>query len=165
MAGTLLVLSAPGCRSLTERELALALSAQGLPGAGAGVTVSQLVLERGQRRIDFELGLERQELSDEGPQGDDWTRIWSGLRCAAGEPGSGFEGHAGVTWLRSEGQAGGLDDPGDYGGIYLGAGWVFALAPALGTGPDLTFLYVDSEGDRSGSGAVVELAWRWIWWL
>ena len=76
-----------------------------------------------------------------------------------------LQGHAGVTWLRSEGHTSFLSDPGDYGGVYAGLGWLFVLAPALAMGPDIDFLYLDSEGDRSGSGGVVELAWRWIWYL
>ncbi len=158
-------LGACGCRSVAEREFALALSAQALPGAGAGIALTQAVLERGERRIDFELGLERQELADESSAGDDWTRIWAGLSCAGARTSAGLQGHAGVTWLRSEGQPSVLPDPGDYGGIYLGAGWMFALAPALSMGPDVTLLWVDAEGDRSGSAAVAELAWRWVWQL
>ena len=161
-AAALLALAA--CRSVTEREIALALSAQGLPGFGAGAELSQCMVEGDERRIDLELGVERQELGDEGPAGDDWTRIWAGLRGSA-PSGLGFQADAGVTWLRSEGETNELSDPGDYGGLYLGAGWLFALTPALDMGPDLTFLYVDSEGDRSGSGAVFELAWRWVWHL
>lgn len=163
VAWTLAPLLAAACHSVAEREFALALSAQALPAAGAGVALSQLVLERDERRIDFELGLERQELADEGPAGDDWTRIWAGLSCASAPTGAGLEAHAGVTWLRSEGEPSVLPDAGDYGGIYVGAGWAFALAQALTTGPAVTFLWVDAEGDRAGSGGVLELAWRWTW--
>ena len=161
-SATLLVLS--GCRSVAERELALALSARGLPGVGVGVEVSQCLVEHGGKRLDFELGLERQVLGAEGPAGDDWTRIWAGLRGSS-PSGTGFQADAGVTWLRSEGETSALSDPGDYGGGYLGAGWLFALTPALDMGPDLSFLYVDAEGNRSGSGAVFELAWRFVWHL
>ncbi len=156
----------PGCRSpLGGRELDLAVSGQALPGLGAGVAVAQKLVERGPRRFDFELGLEHQRLADEGPDGDDWTRIFAGLRCAAKDPGAQLHGRLGVTWLRSEGETSALPDPGDYGGAYLGAGWSWDLTPALSTGPDLTFLWVDSEGNRSGSGGVTELAWRWTWHL
>lgn len=160
----LLALHVCGCRSVAQDEFALALSAQALPGAGAGVALSQRMLEDDRRCLDFELGLERQRLADEGPTGDDWTRIWAGLRARSPSC-TGLQGQGGVTWLRSEGRPSVLPDPGDYGGIYLGAGWVFALTPALGMGPDLTFLWVDAEGDRSGSCGVLELAWRWVWQL
>ena len=165
LAATVLGLCAGACRSVTENELALALSARGLPGAGVGVELAQGILDPGGRRLDFELGLERQELGDEGPDGDDWTRIWAGLAAASAASGARFRAHAGVTWLRSEGEPAVLDEPGDYGGLYLGAGGLFPLAPALATGPDLSLLYVDAEGDRGGSGAVLELAWRWVWQL
>jgi hypothetical protein len=129
------------------------------------VELSQCLVEGDGRRLDLELGLERQELSDAGPTGDDdWTRIWVGLRGSA-PSGTGLQAHGGVTWLRSEGETSALDDPGDYGGAYLGVGWLLALTPALDTGPDLSFLYVDSEGDRSGSGGLFELAWRIVWRL
>jgi hypothetical protein len=164
-AAVLVALFACACRSVTERELALSVAAQALPGAGASAALSQVLVEHGERRLAFELGLERQELDEEGPRGDDWTRVWAGLRSDPGGERGGFDGHAGVTWLRSEGPPTGLSEPGDYGGAYLGAGWVFPVAPALATGPDVTLLYVDAEGDRSGSGAVLELAWRLIWWL
>jgi len=155
-----------GCASpLGGRELDLALSAQAFPGAGAGLALAQRMVDHGDRRIDFELGVERQELPDEGPKGDDWTRVFAGLRCAASEPRSHLQGRAGVTWLRTEAEGGGLEEAGDYGGAYAGAGWSFELAPALATGPDLTVMFLDSEGDSSGSGMVAELAWRWTWHL
>ena len=150
---------------LGGRELDLSLGAQALPGAGVSAALAQRVLTHGTRRVDFELGLDRQELGDAGPEGDDWTRIWAGVRSAASEPSSHLQGRGGVTWLRSEGETSTLSDPGDYGGVYLGAGWSFELAPALATGPDLVVLFVDSEGDKSGSGVVAELAWRWVWHL
>src|SRR6185503_14606777 len=130
----------------------LTISAQGLPGAGASAALAQRLLDHGDRRLDFELGLERQTLSDEGPDGDDWTRIWAGVRSAAKEPRAHLQGRAGVTWLRTEAETSELEAPGDYGGGYVGAGWSFELGPALATGPDLTLLFVDAEGDRGGSG-------------
>ena len=156
---------AGACRSVTERELALSFSARGSPGAGAGVELSQRLLEHAGARYDFELGLERQNLPDEGPRGDAWTRIWAGFGCARSESLSGPTAHAGVTWLRSEAPTDELEEFGDYGGGYLDVGWLFALGPALATGPDLEALYVDAEGNRGGSGAVVEVAWRLVWWL
>lgn len=156
----------PACRSpLGGRELDLSFTGQAFPGAGAGVALAQKLVEQGDRRFDFELGLERQTLSDEGPDGDDWTRIFAGLRCAALEPGTQLQGRLGVTWLRSEGETDALPDPGDYGGGYLGTSYSWELGPALATGPDLTLLWVDSEGDISGSGLVAEFAWRWTWHL
>jgi len=164
-AAALTLLALAGCRSATEREIGIALSARGLPGAGAGVELSQCMFEGEDRRVDLELGIERQELPDEGPAGDDWTRVWAGLRGSASADGTGFQADLGVTWLRSEGETSELEDPGDYGGGYLGLGWLFALTPALDMGPDLSWLYVDAEGDRGGSGSVFELAWRFVWRL
>jgi len=164
-AGAALASLAPACSSpLGGRDLDLSLAAQALPGAGASVAVAQKMVESGSRRIDFELGIERQKLSDAGPGGDDWSRLYAGLRCAALESGAGLQGRLGVNWLRNEGQTSALD-PGDYGGAYVGAGWSFALTPALATGPEATFIWVDSEGDASGSGALAELAWRFTWHL
>ena len=161
---------APACHSpLGGEDVDLTVSAQALPGVGAGLSLSQRVLDRGAKRIDFELGFERQELADEGPSGDDWTRIWAGLRCAplfaADERQHHLEWRGGVTWLRSDGEPSVLRDPGDYGGAYLGAAWIWELGPSVGTGPDVTVLFVDAEGDNSGSALVGELAWRWVWHL
>lgn len=165
-SAALLVALAGACRtSGGPSEVAFTLGAQGLPGAGASATLAQRMRDHGDRRIDLELGLERQELPDEGPQGDDWSRIWLGLASAAREPRSHWQARAGVTWLRTEAEAGGLEDPGDYGGGYVGAGYAFQLSPSLSTGPGATLLYVDSEGDRSGSGSVVQLVWTWTWHL
>jgi hypothetical protein len=159
-----LVLLLAGCAAnLGRHELDLEVSARGLPGVGVGAALAQRVLDRGSKRIDFELGLERQELADAGPSGDDWTRIWTGLRCGAAEPVDAFVWRAGATWVRSEGEAAGLD-PADFGGVYVGGGYAWELAPAFATGPELTVLYLDSEGTGS-SGAVAELAWRWVWHL
>jgi hypothetical protein len=166
VAAALTLLVSCACRSpLGGRELDLVLSAQGLPGVGAGLALAQRVLERGPRHLDFELGLERQELRRRGPRGDDWTRAWAGLRWAAGEAREHLEGRAGVTWLRSEGAHGDLEQPGDFGGAYIGAGWVWELAPALAMGPELVLLFVDAEGDDAGAGWLGQLAWRWIWHL
>jgi hypothetical protein len=154
------------CRSpLGGNELDLALSAQALPGVGLGASLAQRVATRAQRRFDFELGLERQELDDEGVDGDDWTRVFAGLRCAALERRAQLQGRAGVTWLRTDAEAGPLERAGDYGGVYLGTGYAFKLTPALAAGPELTLLWVDAEGDVGGSGLLVELAWRWVWHL
>src|SRR5262245_34637076 len=158
-----LALGAGACRSVTGNELAVALSARALPGAGAGIALAQGLPAPGGSRLDFELGLERQELADEGPDGDDWTRVWAGLGAGSAASGARLQAHAGVTWLRSAGDPEVLDAPGDYGGVYLGADWLFPLASAFATGPEVSLLYVDAEGDRSGSGAVLELAWRWVW--
>ncbi|MSR61988.1 MAG: hypothetical protein EXS08_06045 [Planctomycetes bacterium] len=163
LAALLWALSA--CSSpLGGRDLDLTLSARGVPGVGAGVALAQRMVDSGSRRIDFELGLEEETLEEPGPSGDAWTRAWAGLRCAAREPGDAFLYGAGITWLRSQGRSS-YFEPGDYGGAYACGGYAFELTPALATGPDLTFMWVDSEGTENGSGALFQLAWRLTWHL
>jgi hypothetical protein len=55
---------------------------------------------------------------------------------------------------------GALDPPGDFGGAHLGLGWSLPLGAHGTTGPELVLLYVDAEGDRGGSGALLEFTWR-----
>jgi len=161
-----LALGGGACASpLGGRDLDLGLSAQTLPGVGAGVSLSQRVARSGPQRIDFEAGVDRQDLADAGPSGDAWTRVWAGLSCAEDVRETHLVGRAGVNWLRTEGKAGRLEDPGDYGGVYAGLGLLWEVAPALSTGPDLTLMFVDAEGTRSGSGGLATLAWRWVWHL
>jgi hypothetical protein len=107
------------------------------------------------------------ELAEAGPTGDDdWDEVRAGLKLRpAGEETAPWFGRAGAVWLRAEGEPEFLDGPGDYGGLYLGAGLQFALAPAWRTGPEVTVLGVDAEGSRGGSGVVAELAWRFTWQL
>jgi hypothetical protein len=161
---TALALVAVACRATgPEPEFELALSAQGGPGAGGGLALAQELGRWRARRVDFELGLQRQDLEDFGPRGDAWTQAWAGLRLGPAGTGTGVHARAGITWLRSEAETSALEDPGDYGGGYLGAGYTWALSRALATGPDLTVAFVDSEGDVSGSGALLQLAWRLAW--
>lgn len=154
------------CRSVVEgRDLDLSIGAQGLPGVGLGLAFSQRLVDWRGARIDLEAGLDRQELADESEDGNDFSRIWAGARWRDAEPVDSWELRLGVNWLRTEGAAGTLDDPGDYGGAYFGGGYRWEVGEALATGPDCTLMLVDSEGTRSGSGALLELAWRLEWHL
>jgi hypothetical protein len=155
--------SAAACSAPADGDFRLAASLRGAPGAGAGLAFAQRLVERGERLLDLELGLERQELGASGPLGDDWTRLWTGLRSSSGaRTEAGLVLGAGITWLRSEGPTGPLGDPGDYGGLAVGADWLVPLAPAVSTGPGLTLLLLDAEGSRSGSGVALQLAWSWV---
>lgn len=156
-----------GCSSpLGGQDLDLALAAHALPGVGGGVGLSQRMGTFAGQRLDFEIALMHQELSEAGPRGDDWDQIWGGLRLGALER-DGLSGtfRAGVTWLRVEGDPEYLDDPGDYGGLYAGAGLEWPVSAALSTGPEATVSAVDSEGSKSGAGLTGEIAWRLVWHL
>lgn len=160
----LLALVASACASpLGGDQLALALSGRVGPEAGVGVSLAQRLLERGDRHLDFELGVERQRLSDAGPRGDDWTRAWGGLRLGPSLSDGHLDGSAGVTWIRSEGSSSSVPHPGDYGGAFLSVGWLWELSPAWLTGPELSAMVVDSEGTRAGTESLVQIAWRWVW--
>jgi len=165
LAGLALALAA--CSSpLGGEDFDLSAAAHALPGLGFGAGFAQRVGELSDLRIDAEITLVHQELSDAGPLGDDWDQILGGLRFSPAERDSHyFYGRAGVTWLRADGDPEFLDDPGDYGGGYGGVGYEWSLSPSLATGPELTLSYVDGEGHSSGSGLIGEIAWRWVWHL
>ena len=166
-AAGLLLLVLGSCRSpLGGQDIDLHAAAHALPGVGFGGGLAQRIGELRGLRVDAELVLAHQELSDEGPRGDDWDQVWGGFRFSSLERDERYlYGRAGVTWLRVEGDPVFLDDPGDYGGIYGGLGYEWSLGPSAATGPELTLSAVDSEGDESGSGLVAEIAWRWVWHL
>lgn len=158
---------ASACQSpLGGEDIDLALAASGLPGIGASAGLAQRVGSVRGLRLDAEVSWTHQELSDEGPRGDDWDQVFGGLRL--GDPSEAElrrSVRAGITWLRADGDPEFLDDPGDYGGVYLGGGLAWRIARSLSSGPELTFSAVDSEGSKSGSGLTAELAWRLVWHL
>ncbi len=162
-----LFLVAAGCASpLGGQDLDLSVGASALPGLGGLVGLSQRIWQGEDRRVDFEMELVHQELEDPGPQGDDdWDQIRGGLLLRSADPGPSWIARGGGVWLRSQGETSVLDDAGDYGGLYLGAGLDFPVGTSLRSGPDLSLLFVDAEGSRGGSGVVVELAWRLTWRL
>ncbi len=152
---------------LGGEDLELWLGASALPGAGVVAGLSQRLWQGQDLRVDYEMDLLHQELSDAGPSGDDeWDQIRAGLRLRPPSMETPrWSGRAGAVWLRSQGETGVLEEADDYGGVYAGAGLDFDIGPALATGPDLSLLYVDAESDRGGSGLVSELAWRLVWRL
>lgn len=161
---SLFALLGSACASpLGGEELALSLSGRAGPAAGAGLSLAQRLVERGPRHLDFELGVERQRLDDAGPRGDDWTRAWGGLRLAPSLPEAHLDGSAGVTWIRSEGSSSAVPVPGDYGGAFLSLGWTWELSSAWLTGPEITAMVVDAEGNRAGTESLLQISWRWVW--
>ena len=161
------LLLASACRSpLGGEDLDLSVAASAFPSAGASLGFAQRVGKVHDWRVDAEVTLVHQELSDEGPRGDNWDQVFGGLRFtgprdARVQPAI----RTGITWLRVEGETSFLDDPGDYGGVYLGGGLGWSVSPSLSTGPELTLSALDSEGNHSGSGMAAELAWRLVWHL
>lgn len=150
------------CRSSAGEELGLAVFGAASPGWGGGLALAQRLAELEAGDLSFELGGERQALADEGPEGQDLTRAFSGLRLAPRADAAGFQGSLGVSWVRATGDASALDGPGDYGGGHLGLGWSFPLGARMAGGPELLLLYLDAEGDRGGSSAVLEFTWRLV---
>jgi len=150
---------ASACHSTEAFELAA--SARQLPEAGPGIGLELEQRVGGSERLALalQLGLEVVPLDEEGPRGDEWKRVWCGLGVHA-PGGLGPRAGAGITWLRTDAGVQGLEEFGDYGGAYLALGYAWRLAPRLATGPELSGAWLDSEGDESGSGSFVELAWR-----
>lgn len=130
-------------------DLALELSARGLPGWGAGVGLVQRMNE-GPTRVDVEAGVEFQTLPDEGPRGNDWSRIWGGLRWSpAGAEPPVLAYRVGLNWARADADPLFLEGVEDYGGFYLGLALDSLQLGRWRLGPDLEVLLVDSEGSRN----------------
>lgn len=130
-------------------DLAVELSARALPGVGAGIGLVQR-MNQGPTRVDVEAGLELQQLSDEGPRGDDWARLWAGLRCSpAGAETPALACRLGLNWARADADPPFLDGVGDYGGFYLGLAFDSLQLGRWRLGPDLEVLLLDSEGSRN----------------
>ena len=149
----------PACRT-AGHDFELAASARQLPdaGAGFGLALEQRVGSAGGLPLAFELGFEQVPLDEDGPLGDDWRRVFAGVVLRAAD--AGPRAALGITWVRTDTAVQGLDPFGDYGGGYLALGHSFALARGVLTGPELVGAWLDSEGDRGGSGTFVEFAWR-----
>jgi len=159
--GPLLLLAfAPACRTAAH-DFALSVLPRQLPdaGPGLGLALEQRVGSPGGRALAFELGFELVPLDEEGPLGDEWKRAWSGVVLRA-EDGLGARAGLGITWVRTDAGVQGLEAFGDYGGGYLSLGYSLELARGVLTGPEVVGAWLDSEGDRAGSGAFAELAWR-----
>ena len=150
-----------------EFEFATGIST--LPGVGTFVGVSQRIWDGPRVRADFETELVYQALDDDvasnGDVGDDLGQFRFGLRFRRpGNDGPRWIGRFGGTWMRFQGDPVYLDDPRDYGGVYLGVGYEFPLGKRWITGPHVTVHFVASEG-VGDSGAVPEAAWRFAFKL
>ena len=169
MRRLLLVLTlafAPSCSSpFGGRDIDLGFSARAGPGVGGSIELAQRVGELAGRRVDVELVFAHDELANTSSLGNDYTQVWGGVRFAPLEPGAHFYGRFGVTWVRTEAETASLDFAGDYGGGYVGAGYLWSLSPSLATGPDVSAAFVDAEGDIGGSAALLQAAWRLVWHL
>lgn len=139
-------------------------AARSLPeaGPGASLALEQRLGSPGNLALGFTLGFEWVPLDEEGPLGDDWKRAFAGL-TVRGHGEGGPHAASGITWVRTDAAVQGLETFGDHGGVYLEAGYDWRLAPGLATGPVALGAWLDSEGDRAGSGSFVELAWRLVW--
>jgi len=151
---------------LGGEDIDLGVGASALPGLGVTVSASQRMTSTENARIDVEFGWTHQELDDH-PDGtdEDWEQVQLGLLWEK-DPleAQHWIARAGVVWLRAQGDPVYLDDPGDYGGVYLGVGYRWETSPHLSTGPDFSLLLVDGEGRQCG-GVVPQLAWRLVWHL
>jgi hypothetical protein len=158
LAGPLVACTTP--RIDTNGELALELSARALPGWGAGVGFLQRMNE-GPTRTDIEAGAELQRLPDEGPRGNDWSRVWGGLRWSRAEPELPAGAlRAGLTWMRADADPLFLRGAEDYGGVYLGVALDTLTVGAWSLGPDLEVFVVDSEGSTNRYELAAQVAFH-----
>jgi hypothetical protein len=136
------------------------------PGVGGTLGIAQRIQTHENIRFDFEMDIVHQELDKAGPSGEnDFDQVRAGLKASypADSPNRGTA-RLGIVWLRTLGDAVGIDGEGDFGGGFLGLGYQFRLTPHLSLNPDLCFALVDAEGGGD-FGAVVEITWRFLWHL
>jgi hypothetical protein len=158
-----------GCAATGSRDLGLGLGLSLLPNIGLAAQGSQVMRETPDWTWSGELELTHQfideeSLSDDGnPPAGDWTQVQLGLLWASHPEGRRHWTHrAGMFWFRALGEPNIIDDPGDYVGLYYGAGYRTDFGPHLSMGPELALLGAFREG-----GGVVEVVpqftWRVIW--
>ncbi len=164
-------------RTPDDHDVELVTGVVALPGVGGFAGLTQRMWEGPRVRADVEAELVYQRLDDDvngnGDVGDDLAQFRFGFRLtrpgaivSGGSPGeaSRWVGRFGATWMRFQGDPVYLDEPLDYGGVYAGVGWEFAVGKRWVMGPHATVHWVTSESD-GGTGLVPELAWRFAWKL
>lgn len=137
------------------------------PSLGVGGTISQVMYE-GKRRWRLEGGLATagldEDLDNTGRAVDEgWDQATLGVRVEAIDEGtSHWSLRGGVAWVRAQGDPVFLDEPADYGGVYVGGAWQWELSEHVSTGPELTVFGLLPEGSGRTGGLVPQLAWRLI---
>ena len=141
------------------------------PGVGAFVSAAQLMLERERFLVHVEVGYAHSTL-DPGidrvgrPVDEGWDQVYGGFRVTTSPAARAhWVARGGAAWVRAQGDPEYFDDPGDYGGAYLGVGYVRRLTEHLSTGPALTLYGVLPEGSEDDGGVVPQLAWHLAWHL
>jgi len=160
-----------GCAApLGGEDFTLAVGPAASPGLGLHLSGAQRMYEGERFDLSAEVGFVQQALrsmyDDRGRCRDSgWSQALFGFQAATHpRDGARWIGRAGVTWLRAMGDPVFLDEPGDYGGFFVGLGYERRIGEHLSTGPDLTLLGLLPEGSGSG-GVMPQLAWRIIWHL
>jgi hypothetical protein len=136
------------------------------PGIGVGASIGQTVHEGERRRILVEAGLMHQRLDDDldntgRPLREGWDQATLGVRIeSTATEGGRWSLRGGAVWVRAQGDPVFLDEPADYGGVYLGAGLEWRFSRHLSMGPELTLFGLLPEGSGRTGGIVPQLAWR-----
>ena len=140
-----------------------------LPNLGVTAGVGQTFLRT--ERFEYVLELQGtlqpwddEDLHDDGnPPAGDLTQFQLGVK-RAGPWGvrRTWTGRAGAVWFRAEGEPNIVQEPGDYLGVYVGAGFETRLTPHLSVGPDFVLMLVSLE--RSGEVDLVpQFRWTFTW--
>ena len=99
------------------------------------------------------------------PSAGDWSQIQSGLKLSfQPKERRHWTLRTGVVWLRAAGEPNLLDEPGDYGGFYVGGGFEAEITEHLTVGPAVVLMPVFMEGSQDLE-LVPQLTWRFIWRL
>jgi len=158
---------AAGCKSRIAREspgeFHAGLGLLAIPSAGFSVTAGQTVSERPQfYDLAFELQAALQFPDDSATQSGKWGQLQAGLKATLSP---GHDRHVvlrgGGVWFRAAGDPALVEDPGDYLGVYLGAGYEWDLSPRSTVGPEFKLLVVEGEGDF-GLEAIPQVGLNWI---
>lgn len=151
---------------LGGEDVEVGVGASALPGYGATVSFSQRMLQVEHARLDLEVEVAFQRLGEDPDATDgDWQQVRMGFLGRTDPAGARhWTARAGMALLRAQGDPVYLDAPGDYGGGYVGVGYLVDVGAHVSTGPDLSLFVVDGEGSNRG-GLVPQVAWRLVWRL
>ncbi len=166
--GPAALLIAASCASspTQPRDVSWSVGASALPNLGLTTGMDQVFHRSGETSyalealFTFQPWDDEDVISDGHPHAGDFAQFQLGVkRARPSQEDRWWTSRAGAVWFRAKGEPNIVQLPGDYLGLYAGAGFELQVNEHLTMGPDLSLLVVSLE--RSGDVDVVpQLAWR-----